>query len=178
MPGLNPDSAFVVSSACQPSLLEDQVSRPSFTGNFERSQTSTRRLAEVTSALIPDCPLFADDCSGHIAAPRQTPKRNPFWVFNIFKEWVLSSGFIFCPNRKFTHRGPLIIAILTSWPHLHSKQFRHTPPCRKKRCRDCIDVSHPAASVQPDSCELFSEATTVAKELYVIPTDPQVWWEG
>lgn len=70
---------------CRCSLLrivaisaEDQASRPSFTGSFEGSQTSTRRLAEVTSALIPDCPLFADDCSGHIAAPRQTPKRSPF----------------------------------------------------------------------------------------------------
>ena len=75
---LNPDSAFVVSSARQPSLLEDQASRPSFTGSFEGSQTSTRRLAEVTSVLIPDCPLFADDCRVHVAAPRQTPKRSPF----------------------------------------------------------------------------------------------------
>jgi hypothetical protein len=51
MPGLNPVSAFVVSSAWQPSLLENQASRPSFTGSFEGSQTSTRRLGEVTSAL-------------------------------------------------------------------------------------------------------------------------------
>lgn len=177
MPGLNPDSAFVVSSVWQLSLLEDQSSRPSFTGSFEGSQTSTRRLAEVTSALLLDCRLFADDCIGHIAAPRQTPKRSPFWAFSIFKELIISSGFIFCPNRKFTHPGPLTIAIQTFWQHFHSKHSRHSPACRKKMCRECTDVSHPAASVQPDSRGLSSEATTVTKELCVIPTDPHVWWE-
>jgi hypothetical protein len=65
-----PRFCLVVSSAWQPSLLEDQPSRPSFIGSFEWSHTSTRRLAEVTSTLIPDCLLFTDDCSGHIAAPR------------------------------------------------------------------------------------------------------------
>lgn len=162
LPGLNPDSTFVISSEGQPFPLEDRASRPSFPGSFEGSQTTIWRLAEVTYALISDCPLFTDDCSGHTADPRRTPKRILFWAFKILRRGFFFSGFIFLLNRKFTYPVPLTRAIQTLWQCLHSKKSRHNPPYIRKRHRESVDVSCPTPSVQPHSCGFSLEATTVA----------------